>query len=112
MGADVGVHTRGLGEQILQVLVAQDGWLSPRVIAEKVGKRDGRSVIQPLRRLQRADLVHESRRTGAWYPTKRGREVDAILDRITVARGGVFEPTAHAGISISEVLALHAGRRS
>lgn len=41
-----------------------------------------------------------------WSPTERGREVDAILERIRPARGGSFEPMTSAGITMHEVLAL------
>lgn len=101
---------RGLGETILQKLVASDEPLTvTRVAAFAVGVADGRRVSQPLDRLARAGLVEGKKRgkePTLWTPTARGREVDQILDRITVDRGGTFMGTAQAGISFSESFAL------
>lgn len=100
------------GEAILEYLVKRaDGAQDPKTIAKAIGKPDGRSISDLLRHLERVGLVYRTgekrtRSAALWYPTARGREVDAILDRITAARGGEFIPTAQAGIAWSEIYAL------
>jgi hypothetical protein len=102
------------GENVLRDLVKarRDGlydqtrgtWL-PDVARHLRGRTDGRLVSHAFRRLERAGLAE---RTAPGYakPTARGVEVDGILDRITVARGGRFEGRFAAGITSSESHAL------
>jgi DNA-binding transcriptional ArsR family regulator len=97
------------GEAVLHALV-EEGGLTASEIAGKIGLRDGRSVSHTLRRLESAKLAHEGRAHARWWPTKRGEEVDAILDRITAERGGKFAPKFAAGITHTEALALNYGR--
>lgn len=103
---------RPKAERILEHLVKRaDGAQDVTAIAIDVdGYADGRSVAYALRELETAGLIQRTsgRRRSLWYPTARGREVDAILDRITVARGGTFEGRVRAGITTSETLALRA----
>lgn len=97
------------GEAVLHALV-EEGGLTAHEIARKIGLRDGRSVAQTLRQLERAKLAHEGHVHARWWPTKRGAEVDALLDRITAARGGRFAGRAAVGISFTESFALNYGR--
>jgi hypothetical protein len=108
---------RGQGEEILQVLVKaeHDGLYSGSTwvggIVRRIGwATDGRSVTPTLMRLQRHKLVERDDQGGGrkqhWRPTARGREVDAILDKIVVERGGQFVPFSQAGIDFYEAGAL------
>jgi len=105
------------GEQVLAYLVAREreglydagvGSWSAAIAHRVVGpSADGRAVRAPLKRLERAGLVERmpDRPTEPLFrTTARGREVNGILDAITAARGGTFQPRQHAGItSIEEV---------
>jgi Mn-dependent DtxR family transcriptional regulator len=96
--------TEYVGERILELLVDQ-GEMWPWRIARYVGGRDGRSVTYPLKRLERAGLI-ERPPGGGYRATARGREVDAIMRRITVRRGGSFQPRTEAGVDVTESVAL------
>ena len=107
----------GRGEQILEVLVDAEseglygGSTHLLTIARRIEwASDGRSVRPTLRRLEMAELIEQHHGSGCvdagWRPTPRGREVDAILRRITAARGGSFVPRNDAGISFGEAHAL------
>lgn len=110
---------RARGADVLQVLVQlnENGkWASTaREVAERLGLLDGRAVTPQLNRLVGAGLARRPRephtRWGTetkyrYVPTDRGREVDAVLDRIVAARGGTFQPQRQAGIKPLESVAL------
>lgn len=94
------------GEIVLAFLVRYRDEEAPEAgeIGRRVFAADGRAVAAVLRRLEDAGLVRAVGRF--WHPTGRGREVDAILDRITAARGGAFQGRYAAGITTTETLAL------
>lgn len=85
------------------------GWVPIGQVALRVlGTVDGRTIYQSCRRLERGGLLEIARHGGRTdiRATQRGREVDAILARITHARGGTFAPWSLSGISSDESLSL------
>lgn len=64
------------------------------------------AVTAKLLKLESCGLVERRLGHPAWAATDRGREVNTILDRITVARGGTFTPRVTAGIASTESYAL------
>lgn len=91
--------------------------VGPARLARELGTRDGRATAGHLQRLMKAGLAERGKATrrlkeyrGAqstvYSPTKRGREVDALLAKGTAARGGTFTPFRDLGISTTEWLAL------
>lgn len=97
---------RGVGEELLKLLCESDYPQSTQNIARQISwATDGRSVRPGLSRLEHAELVRREKKI-YWRPTERGREVNEILDRITVARGGTFAGRRESGIDYSESHAL------
>ena len=102
------------GERVLQALVAEskDGLYDQeygshlkRIARTITGRSDGRKIGHQVSQLEAAGLIHRTAR-GYAKPTPRGFEVDGILDKITVARGGKFQGRNEAGIHFSESHAL------
>lgn len=108
------------GADVLQriVEIGRDGladaerwaWVGDIAYRASGGDRsaDGRTIAGPIRRLLRVGLVEKRVLPKMVYyrATARGLEVDAILARITVARGGTFAGRAASGIDVSESVAL------
>ena len=92
------------GADILEVIVLRRSCSLAQVSHDLVNIYDGRKVRHKAEKLERAGLIELSH--GIAKPTERGEEVDAILARITAARGGDFAPRLQSGITGSESTAL------